>query len=765
MKKKCKKGISVIIPTFNRVKFLYSTLICLINQKIDVDCGYEVVIIDSGDDETELMVKMFQNSGQVSIIYKKIKKCKNRSLLRNVGAELANYTILCFLDNDMLTPPDFIQSHFNLHSESPHLVIMGARKFLTEFNIYEFGEEKLATNFTSLDSLPWYMDERTNENTKLQPWRFVYSHTLSMESIDFDKAGKFNNDFGDHWGFEDIELGIRLQKNNCNFVYLSEFFTYHQPHFNQSQADQKSAGSNEYLFMKTHNYYEVELFKCFSPSFAEYYFALHNLGKENQYPKENVLKKFDVILGALMSVDNGSIEKKVHGKMHLGTYCIEDNDSQKNVYIMKQFFDFPKLIKISILFEAFRISSKVYFEDLKENQENEILSLALDSGIVAKIEKEGDYSLFIREWNQDSKLYLMLLPDVLQPEKRYVYLWLSNMLLKSGHFVKIRDMKNTRVFDKEDFYLDSEIRTVISENMDKFFGKNRLQFIGSSSMLMSDFEIDFPRTKSSYIFFDDDYHLIYDSIKKRQIGMCTCCDEKVFSLVTLLSVYDVVKGIDIQNKQKSNAYCCFMENGFREDGIDLILQAFAVKKNDFKLTIKIPDYRAIKEEVFPLHNEYSKEVKAFAASQKFENEFRLLKEKILEYGLSSKVQLVVENLSIFEIAKLINSNDYYINASRTICGSPELYMALLLKKNVIIPSHLNILEELKLYCIQVPSNTFQFAQELNVPTSCINSNYYACRIEVKDLCDSLSKESLLINETLEKDLIHNANKFLDGLFN
>ena len=48
MKKVNQKGISVVIPTFNRVKFLYSTLLCLCNQKIDEHVKYEIIVVDSG---------------------------------------------------------------------------------------------------------------------------------------------------------------------------------------------------------------------------------------------------------------------------------------------------------------------------------------------------------------------------------------------------------------------------------------------------------------------------------------------------------------------------------------------------------------------------------------------------------------------------------------------------------------------------------------------------------------------------------------------
>ena len=94
MKKEIQKGVSVIIPTFNRVKFLYPTLLCLANQKVEETLEFEIIIVDSGDDETEPVIRMFQNSGKLSIVYKKIKKCKNRSLLRNTGADCANYYIM-----------------------------------------------------------------------------------------------------------------------------------------------------------------------------------------------------------------------------------------------------------------------------------------------------------------------------------------------------------------------------------------------------------------------------------------------------------------------------------------------------------------------------------------------------------------------------------------------------------------------------------------------------------------------------------------------
>ena len=194
----CIHGVSVIIPTFNRASYLYSTLICLCNQHITEGLEYEIIIVDSGNDDTERVVRMFQNGTNVHIVYKKIRKCRNRSLVRNTGANLARFDILCFLDNDMLTPPDFIQRHYDEHQKQKHLVVMGCRRSLTEFDICALGEDTLRNNFDILENLPWYADERLELYEDKDQWRFVFSHTLCIERDDFYKAGQFNVEFGEH---------------------------------------------------------------------------------------------------------------------------------------------------------------------------------------------------------------------------------------------------------------------------------------------------------------------------------------------------------------------------------------------------------------------------------------------------------------------------------------------------------------------------------------------------------------------------------------
>ena len=678
---------------------------------------------------------------------------------------LHHYSIVCFLDNDMLVPPNFIQQHYNLHKLNSHQVVMGARRFLTEFKLKEFGEETLIKNFELLEKLSWYSDERITDNIDIQPWRFVFSHTLSIEKNDFLEAGQFNIEFGNHWGFEDIELGVRLQKIKCKFYLIKDNFTYHQPHFQQSNIEQHEKSYNERLFMKFHNGFESELYKCFYNNFYEYYSCLLEQYNNFNCPTKSQIREFDKIFGCLISLDG---ERKISSKVQLGIYSIDDDLSKKRLLILNAFFNYPEMIKISILFEAYRVASQIYFEDLTEEQEFEIIHLSLKSGIVANQRKENNYTIFVKEWDQDSKLFLFLLPDVYQPEKRYVYLWLANELLKKGNFVKIRDMKNTRHLGYEDLYFDKEIQNELENNIDRYFGKNRVQFIGSAAVLMSDMEIDFPLSKTAYIFSDDDYQIAYNSIKQRHIGQCTCYDESTYSILSLLSVYDsVILERKINVSPEKNSYICFMENGFREDGIDITLQCFSQivsTTSKAKLIIKIPDYENINKETYPLHNKSSIYAKIFASTQKFNSDYQMLTNMIENLGIKDNVFIVRKNCSIKEICHLENQVEATMFFSRGICASPQFYISILLRKKTIISEHIKFINELKSYCTVLNSSAVDFSRELNLPISCLNSNYLAYKTDTNYFLDKLQILHECLSDSIEEKIIENAKKCIINLF-
>jgi hypothetical protein len=117
-------------------------------------------VIDSGSDDTDKVTDFFNSQRPDSITHCRVKYGKNSPLLRNKGAELSQYDVLIFLDDDMLVPPDFIRMHYDRQKEVEHLVLYERSRSLTGFSIRDIGEEALCTDFSLQEKLPWYEDER-----------------------------------------------------------------------------------------------------------------------------------------------------------------------------------------------------------------------------------------------------------------------------------------------------------------------------------------------------------------------------------------------------------------------------------------------------------------------------------------------------------------------------------------------------------------------------------------------------------------------------
>lgn len=763
MSMKSKTGVSVIIPTFNRAEFLYTTLLCLCSQK--AECEYEIIIIDSGNDKTESLVKMFQNRMQKNIVYKKIKRCRNRSLLRNIGAKISHYSVLCFLDNDILTPPDFIQNHFNEHKNSKNTVLLGCRKGLLYFDITQIGEEAIQTNFNILEQLPYYTDERIKSFNETEPWRFVFSHTLSLERDDYFKTGGFNPDFGEHWGFEDLELGFNLQLFGCKFKLITNQYTFHQPHFEQSNKEQHESSHNAELFIKLHNCYECELCESFYTSFDEFYPILKAVKQDFKVPSVTIQKKYNMIFGCLFS----SAENVKYSNMCLGVYSIRKSNSCKKVLIVNEFFRFPQVIQMSILTEAFRIAKTVCIENTNIQSIQEFVIVSKAAGIIVEYTVFNECVEFVQKGKCPGNLFIMLLPDIFQPEKRYVYTWLASHILKKGMFVNLRDIKKTLNVRFDDFCLPQDSQAVIEANFERCFGKTKLQFINSLSMLLMDSGRAIPNNEQTFIIHDEDYVLKYNTLKFRAFENVHHFDESVFVSLSFLSVYEISQKYmeSYTNTPVKNSFCCFMENGYIEDGIDIILDAFFMyqkEHKDAKLSIKIPDYNCFSNVVFPLHNTVSKNNKLFSIQQRKTLDLINLETKIKEYKLENNVELIQKNFSIDEVVDFIGTHETYILASRGCSVPPQFYISVILKKHTVIGQHHIILQTLQPLCSIAESAPCEFADEMKVPASCFTIPYLAFRVDSKKLFEALTERTEYISDQSKIEIEKSAYKIIDTYF-
>jgi hypothetical protein len=754
--------VSIIIPTFNRISFLYSTLICLINQRIISNIRYEIVIIDSGNDGTREFVSNLQNKNTYFIKYKRIKKSKNRSLLRNIGANSARGNILIFVDNDMLVPPHFIETHYQTHLKIKKLVLLGKRLSLTEFNIDKIGKDVIVNNFSILDNMPYYRDVRDyfldDRGYSIEdigcPWRFVYSHNFSISRKLFFISGKFNVKFGDHWGLEDIEFGFRLFRNGAVFRMATDIPAYHQSHFEQSKADQALGTYNCNLFQRLRPFFDVELFINSGDVFDMHYKTAMSI-KKDIFSRIDmaVFSKYDLIVGSLYS----SGDKNKLKKCFLGLNLQFKNNSIKHILIIKTFHKFHEQIQLPILKEALRVGKIVDIQKFDERDMiSTIIKLCAIAGYEVCIQDTAEYYRLTAKQSKKTKIFKITIPDVFSPRSRFFYLMFAYKLCQSGSRVILDDIKETKHFNDEDVSLPKYIRDELLACIPATYGSCNIRCIASGTLIQLGYPVAI--NKNEHIIINDQqYKSLSQSPFYSGYERCTYFDHTFLERYTIQYIVEYIHNLDLDKPiaNETPVYGAFMETGYLEDGIDIILESFAYAiKNGLqcRLVIKIPDYNKLLLKNFPFHNKSSRFGKNFGIRFKTQNDFYQLSKKIAGLNIENNVNIIKENMDINKIIKLIASFDGFVCATRGILIPCDVYIAVLLQKKVYIPEHCKVDEHFSEAVIKTGSTAFPFAHAFETPVYSNNVGFLAYNINYMELGDKLIFGNPLVPIDIENNV-------------
>lgn len=133
--------VSVIIPTYNRSKYIANTINSVLNQSFS---DYEIIVINDGStDDTEEILKPYKDK----IIYKKIKN-QGVAAARNEGMKLASGKYIAYLDDDDLYQPYKLEIQVAILEKHPEISLT-----YTEFSAFDesgyFDEWHLKTYHSS----------------------------------------------------------------------------------------------------------------------------------------------------------------------------------------------------------------------------------------------------------------------------------------------------------------------------------------------------------------------------------------------------------------------------------------------------------------------------------------------------------------------------------------------------------------------------------------------------------------------------------------
>ncbi|WP_416675725.1 glycosyltransferase family 2 protein [Egbenema bharatensis] len=214
---------SVVIPTYNRQPILEKCLRALETQQLSPATqveGYEVVVVDDGStDGTVPWLK--QAAAEFPHVQLFEQNHLGPAAARNLGVECARGDTIIFIDSDLVVTNTFLQAHADALTQG--------QKTLGTDRLFTYGSVINTCNF----------EHPTSEPYKLTDFSAAYFATgnVAIDRKWLEQAGLFDTRF-QLYGWEDLELGVRLKQLGLTLIKCPEAVGYHwHPPFSLAQMD------------------------------------------------------------------------------------------------------------------------------------------------------------------------------------------------------------------------------------------------------------------------------------------------------------------------------------------------------------------------------------------------------------------------------------------------------------------------------------------------------------------------------------------------
>jgi GT2 family glycosyltransferase len=194
---------TIQLCTYNRAALLERVLEACFDQTV-ADDSYEVVLVDDGSsDETPSVIERARLHAPCAFL---VVSQENRGLAgaRNSGIARARGERIIFIDDDVLVLPNFVAEHLRSHAASPEAIVRGG-----------------AIEVESLDELPppvW--------SIKNYSGNYFWTTNVSAPLATIRAIGGFDESFSEY-GWEDIDVGLRLRARGVKAVFNPRALVYH----------------------------------------------------------------------------------------------------------------------------------------------------------------------------------------------------------------------------------------------------------------------------------------------------------------------------------------------------------------------------------------------------------------------------------------------------------------------------------------------------------------------------------------------------------
>ena len=211
--------ISVIICTYNRVRFINDCLKHLLNQSLDKDLFEVLVINNNCSDNTQEVTDQFINQHPELNLRQIFESNQGLSFARNRGLAEAKTEIICYIDDDGYAAPNYLEEILNIFDHNSNIVGVGGKvipRYETEeprwYNPY------LRMMVTSIDF--------GEKPFKCFGKKYPAGCSMIYRKDILEKAGGFNNEL--KWRADDKYIFHQVKKLSDEIYYMPQLSVRHQ---------------------------------------------------------------------------------------------------------------------------------------------------------------------------------------------------------------------------------------------------------------------------------------------------------------------------------------------------------------------------------------------------------------------------------------------------------------------------------------------------------------------------------------------------------
>ncbi len=206
--------LSVIIPTYQR-RFLVERALQALAQQTMPPTNYEVIVsIDGSEDGTREMITQFPAPYRLHGLWQ---PNRGRAAACNAGIRKASGDVIVFLDDDMEAAPRCLAAHWQSHTTSKQLGVIGSAPFYLEPNSPPF-VRYMSAGFNS-------RLERLGQPKYEISFQDAYTGNFSVRREVLLGLNGFDEDFK-FYGYEDYELAWRLLQAGVRLIFCSDALAY-----------------------------------------------------------------------------------------------------------------------------------------------------------------------------------------------------------------------------------------------------------------------------------------------------------------------------------------------------------------------------------------------------------------------------------------------------------------------------------------------------------------------------------------------------------